>query len=539
LIRNAVANAGRILAFAFALLSFLTLSSCGSGGVSGPPPVNDPTRITILPAGTTTAPVIAYSGLPTTFALSGGTGSYIVSSDNQSVIQISSGAINTSTLTVVPNPVTSDTTVTISVRDTGTAPVATSVVTVKPGTVNNNVTITPTSTACAPAICSGTDALVSTTISQGGIPLAARGVRFDVITGDFSFVTTDPVTLTQTLSSSYATTTDETGKANARIRIPPLAANQTALLQVTDLGAGAFQRTSFLIAQSTGTSPGFFTSPSSVTFQGTQQNQCAGTGVSAIVTVIGGVPPYTVQTSSSAFAVLPTQISQSGGSFVVSPTGVCVASPGTPILVTDSSGHTATTLVANIPGTQAPNPLTVAPTSVTLASCTGRASVTAAGGVSNNYFASSGSDAIDTNVSGNTISIFRHNPSAATAGPVNVGVSDGQSTASVIVNLVGAARGACPTTSTLTASPNTVTLTSCTVNQVGSTISGGSGSYSATSDTGSVGVSVSGSTVTIGRPAGTAAWTSPATVTVTDTTNPSASTTITVNGSGAGAAACP
>ena len=55
----------------------------------------------------------------------------------------------------------------------------------------------------------------------------------------------------------------------------PGASNQTALLQVTDLGTETFQRTSFVIAQATGTSPGFFVSPQSATFQGARADQCA------------------------------------------------------------------------------------------------------------------------------------------------------------------------------------------------------------------------------------------------------------------------
>src|SRR5262249_20493894 len=153
-----------------------------SGGV-GTPPVNDPTTIRILPA-----TAVMYSGLPTTFSITGGTGAYIVTSSNQAVLQIA-GSVIGSSITLVPNPVTVDTEVTLTAPDTGTASPATSIVTVKPGTVNNSITITPSSSACSPAICSGGDALVVATISQGGIPLPARGVRFDVVSGDFRFIT--------------------------------------------------------------------------------------------------------------------------------------------------------------------------------------------------------------------------------------------------------------------------------------------------------------------------------------------------------------
>ena len=90
------------------LLAAFGIASCGSGGVSGPAPVVDPTRITILPATAT-----LFAGTPTTFVISGGTGSYIVSSSNQQVIPVS-GSIATGSLVVVPNAVAADTPVTLT-----------------------------------------------------------------------------------------------------------------------------------------------------------------------------------------------------------------------------------------------------------------------------------------------------------------------------------------------------------------------------------------------------------------------------------------
>ncbi len=521
---------------AIALIVIVGLSAC-SGAVGGSPPVNDPTRITILPAGTTTTPVTAYSGLPTTFTIAGGTGAYFVSSDNQAVINVS-GAVSGSSFTVVPSPVLVTTTVTITVRDTGTAPVATSVVTVQPGTVNNSITITPTSTqaaACTPAICSGGDALVSVTISQGGVPLAARGVRFDVLSGTFSFVSTDPVSGAVTLVNTIQVVTDETGKAIARIRIPPSVQNQTALLQVTDIGTGTFQRASFAIAQSTGASPGFSLLPSGMVFQGVLTNQCAGVNgdIFGGFTIIGGTPPYTITGGGSAFFILPNVVTQQGGTFDVKPNGTCAPAPGLSIVATDATGHTATATVQNLPGTGAAPALTVTPSSITLTSCSGQAAATVAGGVSNNYFASPGSDAITAVINGNTVTIGRRNPSAATAGPLSVGVSDGSTVATITVNLVGEAAGACPA---LVATPSSVTLTNCTTSQSVS-ITGGSGTYTAASDNASVSVSPASGTspfsVSIVRTAASGPFTPPAHVTVR---NGTASTVINVNATGTGLA---
>ena len=80
----AAARQGLFARLALAFAAFV-LSSCGSGGVS--PVVDDPDTITILPSTAT-----LYSGLPTTFSVTGGTGAYIVTSSNQAAIQVS-GAV--------------------------------------------------------------------------------------------------------------------------------------------------------------------------------------------------------------------------------------------------------------------------------------------------------------------------------------------------------------------------------------------------------------------------------------------------------------
>src|SRR5471032_2917661 len=211
-IRFAPGLVDRFARLALALASIVTVTSCGSGAVGPSTIVNDPTQITIQPGQCTGVgavitcnnPAILFSGLPTTFVITGGTGSYILSSNNQAVLPVSGNIVGNS-VTLIPSPVLTDTVVILTARDTGSTPIATAQATVKPGTVANNITITPTgaqASTCAPALCSGGDALVSATISQGGIPLAARGVRFDVVTGDFRFVTTDPLTGVETLSSS-------------------------------------------------------------------------------------------------------------------------------------------------------------------------------------------------------------------------------------------------------------------------------------------------------------------------------------------------
>ena len=114
-----------------AFAAALTLASCGGGGVNPSPNVPDQGLIVVLPSSSPAAPVVAYSGLPTTFSVTGGNGSYIVASNNQAVIA-SPGSFAGSSFTVVPLPVAIETTVTLSVRDTAEAAAVTVTLTVRP-----------------------------------------------------------------------------------------------------------------------------------------------------------------------------------------------------------------------------------------------------------------------------------------------------------------------------------------------------------------------------------------------------------------------
>jgi hypothetical protein len=423
--------------FALALLAMAGLASCGSGAVSGLPVTVTPGPITILPSTAT-----LYSNLPTTFIVSGGNGAYIIASSDQAALPVVSTLSGTS-FTVTPNPVAADTPVTLTVRDTGTTTPATAALIVKPRIVSNVVTITPSPsqpTVCGTALCSGGDAEVKATLAQNGVPIAGHEVRFDVISGDFRIITSAPGA-PETVSLSGTTFSDGSGIARIRIRANVDASPQTALIQITDVSSGAFQRTSFIIAQATGPSDGFFVTPTSVTFVGPNQDQCS-IGAASDFYIFGGAPPYTVSnTDPQDFTATPTFVSNSGGNFTVSANGGCVAVPGAPIVTRDSLGRTVTVTVANKLGTRAAtSPFQVAPTAVTLSDCVSSASVSVVGGTGS-YFANSGSSSVTALVSGNTATIFRTRPSPPTSGPVSVAISDGISTSTVTVTLVGTGAG--------------------------------------------------------------------------------------------------
>lgn len=493
---------------ALALAALATLASCGSGGVSGSPAVNDPGRITILPSEAT-----LYSGQPTTFQVSGGTGSYIATSNNQAVIDLS-GTLPRSAFTVIPGPVSAETVVTLEVRDTGATPLASAKLTVRPNLVANNISITPSSTQggnCLPAICSGGDAEVVAQLQRGGQPLAGRAVRFETTSGDFRFITSPPGAGTELTDLTTTVVTDELGRARARVRVAVSAANQTALLRVVDVDSGAFQAASFTIAQATGTSPGFFASPSTLAFTGPNDRECSSTG-SVNVSIYGGTPPYSVATIGAPFNISTQVVPASGGSFSVSPRGVCVAAPGLPITISDATGRTTTVTASNVLGSLSVPALVVAPTAVTLNACNSVALVSVAGGVGI-YTVSSGNTAVTARLSGSNTIVIGRNPNTVPPASVSVGVSSGNAVANVDVSITGGALSRCEG-GLFALSTNSVTLAGCGAVTV--LIAGGTGSYTAVSNSSDIIATVSGNVLSIQRRAGTQIEVPGAIVSVTD-----------------------
>jgi hypothetical protein len=430
--------AHRLAHHALALLALATLASC-SGAVSGPAVVVNTGPLAITPAAAT-----LYTDLPTTFVVTGGTGSYLITSSDQAVVPIA-GAFTGSVLTVVPGPVGADTPVTLTVRDTANT-VVTAALVVKPRTVSNVVTITPSSsqsTACGTAICSGGDAEVKVALAIGGVPLRARTVRFDVVSGDIRIITSAAGS-SESLSLSGTAVTDDTGTARIRIRVLPDATSQTALLQITDTSTGFTQRTSVTIAPSSNAP--LNAQPGTIEFQGTDPGTCA-TGLEADVIVFGGRAPYNISQPGSFF-VSPTVVSNSGGRFTVRANGQCATS--SQIAVVDSNGATvsvtATNRISPVPPTTTTTPFGVSSNTATLSSCNDVANISLSGG-SGSYIGASGNSSVRVVVNSNIGSISR--ASGASAPPtVKVSFSDGKTVKEVDVTLTGPAgtnaQGFCP-----------------------------------------------------------------------------------------------
>lgn len=439
MIHSVIARTGLLI------VACLMLAACGSGAVSGTPSTPATGPIALSPASAT-----LYSSLPTEFLVTGGTGRYFITSSDQNVIP-AVGLFEGSVFSIVPGTVVADTTVTLTVRDTGTATPVNATLLVKPRTVGNVVTVTPSasqSAACGTSICAGGDAEVKATLSLGGVPVRNHEVRFQVISGDFRIITSAPGA-PETLGLSGTAVTDDSGTARIRVRVLADAVAQTGLIQITDVTSGAFTRAGVNIAPSSNAP--LNAQPTRITFEGRDRSTCA-SGVQADVIVFGGRPPYQISNPGN-FSINTPQVSTSGGRFTVTAIGNCTV--GSTIAVVDSNGATVpVSVVSTVASSDTPPaPLVVSPTSVTLDTCLAEANVAVAGGLGrNNYFAVSGSGYVIAQVvgfsgqTGATVNIRRQpvgTPGATLSSPVLVGISDGQTTVEVTVNLVGPAAGSC------------------------------------------------------------------------------------------------
>ncbi|MGE5094479.1 MAG: hypothetical protein ACM3SO_05025 [Betaproteobacteria bacterium] len=455
------------------LATVALVAGCGSGAVGNPPNSTSAGPITITPSTAT-----LFSDLPSTFFISGGNGNYIVASSNQAALRVS-GTFAGNELVVIPNQVVEDTPLTLTVTDTASNTPAIAQITVKPRTVNNVLTIRPSATqpaSCGTALCAGGDAEVKAVLTQGGLPLQQRAVKFEVLQGDIRVITS-PVGVPETLAISTTTATDNTGTATVRIRALATAPAQTALLQVTDLGSGFIQRASVTIAGTSG-SP-LAASPGTVTFQGLDTTTCA-TDITADVIVSGGRPPYNVSQPAS-FQVSPLTVTENGGRFSITAKGQCTA--GTTIAVVDSAGASVAVTVVNKVADAITLPtFSVSPATVTLTSCNDKANVILIGGTGN-YFATSRVGAVAATVTKtSTGAIGTITRVAGTPGTssVTVSFSDGRTVKDVVVTLTGTAVGSCDNTSNdaVVATPSKVTISSCSDSPT-VVISGGTGNYTA------------------------------------------------------------
>ena len=475
----------------------LILHGC-SGAVSGPGTPAVGGDLLVLPAVADLFPDV-----PTQFSISGGKPGYSVFSSNSIVLPLDSTVTGT-TFFATPKSVSSDTSVTITVRDAdGKTKDAT--VIVKPAVINNNVVFTivaPAGSGCgANALCSGGTAQVLVTAALNGTVLVNRPIRFAVFQGDFLFVTPG----TAALVNSITINTDERGEAVVRLTAAVGAPPQVATLTSTDVTSGLVRRFNFNIVPRT-----LSVLPSgTVTFVGAKGPAGGGTGSGFCPSgqvdyyIFGGTPPYMVVSPLPGLAsVTPSVVMTSGGSFTANLAGCGSVA----FIVTDATQQTVETAV--LVGTRGPDgsapvvttvaPPSVSPSTLTFTGCNQLGTVIIGGTqpITSTISTPGGNSVISVSPGpgGTSSTISRiSNPAQSNPpapNPIIVTYTNSAGTATLSVNPGPAF---CPFIST---SPSSVSVAAG--GTVTSTVSGGTASYSVnSSNTGIATASISGTTVTI------------------------------------------
>lgn len=411
----------------FLLISAAALSGCGGGTSPG-------TAVVVPgPLGVSPSDAVAYNGSPVTLYITGGTKPYTVTSSNSAVINVLNSVADSTVIFDASN-VAADTQVTLDVLDSKGVK-ASSTITVKPSVINNTLTVTPDpatpGVGCGTAVCSGLMATVSVQLKNMATPLVNRNVRFDVVQGDFKFITNASAT---TFADTITTTTDQNGFANVRLRANVNAPTQYAILKVTDVVGGSILQTTFTIAQYTDGTGILSVVPGTQTITAYYKGECS-SGVRVDYIIHGGTPPYTVQSTSTLVAtVSPNTVETNGAGFTATTqNGFC---PGTAIIdIRDATGRVIKATLENKEGTNTVTPpvtvafFTTAPATIVIAE--GASATFVVGGGTPPYYASSSNTAVvEASIAGSLLSITRK-----AAGPVTVSVTDSAgATKSITVN---------------------------------------------------------------------------------------------------------
>ncbi len=427
------------LSVAFVAAAALVLSSCGGGGATSSPNTTGALSLTPLTA-------TFYAGVPYTVTVSGGLPPYLVTSSEQTLVELNFTTSDHEISFVPRNPGVVDVgldpnevlrrSVNIDVRDSAGMQISRTYNVLQNFFTGyresySNTCASGGAAATPPQACSGTDSIINLVPVSNGTLYGNREYQLDKIRGDFQFVVEDP-SVTPQLVNQIRVRTDHTGQSHIRMRVTNNAPTQIASYKITDVSTGSTTVALFTILQQ----PVFDTItvlPDTVTFTGTLATRC-GTG-SADIFVSGGTPPYSLA-ASAGLAVSPTTVDLSGGRFTV--TAGLTAPPcpsGTSVVVTDSRGATALVSVAIQPGTGTTPPLSAAPTSLTLL-CGQSGSVTVIGGTGAPLSANSSVPRVSASVVGSTVSISRANGDLGVNYPTSgtVTVTDGTSVVSIGVS---------------------------------------------------------------------------------------------------------
>ena len=341
-----------------ATAAMLALTACG-GGSGAPNNPYEPPPPTVGPLVVVPAEAVAYAGTPLILSISGGTPPYQAFSANPAVLPVPTN-VTGNTLTLLAANVDTAQSANVTIRDAAGA-LSGAEITVRPSLLlPASITIVGNGAPCDGGdVCSGQTGSATVRVTgSGGVPLAGRQVRFDVVQGQYALQTTNPGS---PLASTQTVVSDANGEARVIIAVPANTPTQIALLRATELTTGSQVTGQFVIAQVTSGEGVLSVAPGgTTTITGPQTGVCSA-GVRVSYYVFGGTPPYRVVTNyPDAVALVGSPVPANGGGFDVITNGSCFT--GLTFAVTDATGRTLTTglpIVENVPGTATPTPPTV------------------------------------------------------------------------------------------------------------------------------------------------------------------------------------
>ena len=180
----------------FGIAGILLLAGCG-GGSGAPNNPYLPPPPPILPLQLLPSVLSVYPGTPATLTISGGVPPYRAFSTDASILPVAA-LVSGDTIVLAANPVTAATVVGISVQDSATTVSNTATITVLPAALlASGITITsnpnPACVVGTATLCSGGTGTATVKVTgNGGAGVGGRAVKFDVVQGSFSIVSTNP-----------------------------------------------------------------------------------------------------------------------------------------------------------------------------------------------------------------------------------------------------------------------------------------------------------------------------------------------------------
>lgn len=355
----------------------LVLGACG-GGNGAPNNPYEPVPPTIPSPSILPSAITVYPGTPATLTISGGVAPFRLFSSDSNALPIV-GTTSGDTVVLAANQVSATTTVNVTVQDSRGLTSFPASVTVNPAPlIASGITITANpNPACASTdgnLCSGgTGTAVVQVTGNGGVGIQGRSVRYDVVQGSFSIVSTNPANpLVQTLT----TITDSKGNATVVLSVPADTPTQTGIIRATDLTSGNQVTATFTILQVTTGGQVLSVLPQgTTTITGPDTAHCS-SGVSVTNYIFGGTPPYQVGTNfPGAVTITGVPVTKSGGAFVTTTNGTCFVN--LTYVITDATGRTIPAgnypTVTNQLGTVTPTPpattLVVTPGAIAKVNC--------------------------------------------------------------------------------------------------------------------------------------------------------------------------